>query len=381
MMTWDKKNFRLIIKLFINKMYTEFRLSTLYDHKLFHGYALTPCAVEINTTYRCNLSCKMCYLYGTSGINDTLSKDELKITELKKLFDELSTFYFYPIIHFTGGEPFIRKDMYEIIEYLDKKGLIWDIITNGTLMSDEIIETIVNSRNCIGMLFSIDGTKQVHDAIVGVPGAFEKTVTNIRKIICARGHRKFPRIGINCTISEYNYTYLLETVKLAESLKVDTIRISHQWYTDEKSVKSHENMTKRLYGIAYNSARSHLSHTTDNINTDILIKEFLKIKSYASSIKVEFYPNLKINEVSSYYDPEVPLRHKCIYPWFNAFIQPDGNMIPCGANFTEHLIGNLKHQSFKILWNSINFKKFRSDLKKYKYFPACKRCCSIFFPK
>lgn len=128
-------------------------------------------SVTLELTYLCNEKCRHCYV--TKG-----SKKELETKQIFDIIDQLALENVLNIV-FTGGEVFVRKDAFEIIEYAYSKGFVIDIFTNGTLLSgDDIIRLKrVYPRSVHFSLYS--HIKEKHEAITMVDGSFEKTVNAI----------------------------------------------------------------------------------------------------------------------------------------------------------------------------------------------------------
>jgi MoaA/NifB/PqqE/SkfB family radical SAM enzyme len=103
--------------------------------------------VNLELTARCNLRCRMCWWWGESGIapelareGNPLLKEELTTQEIFDVVDHLAPQK--PLIHISGGEPFIRDDMIDIIEYISRKDMSVSTNSNGTLLSEDRLERI-----------------------------------------------------------------------------------------------------------------------------------------------------------------------------------------------------------------------------------------------
>ena len=123
-------------------------------------------------TYRCNERCRHCYVYDEGGI-------ELSTEQVKRILDDLHDMGVLAIL-FTGGEVFVRDDIFEILEYAYKKRFAVDIFTNGTLLDgDKIIK--LKALWLKGIHFSVySHVPEKHDAITQVKGSFEKTLAAVK---------------------------------------------------------------------------------------------------------------------------------------------------------------------------------------------------------
>jgi len=136
-----------------------------------------------NITRACNLKCVHCY--NDSGAGKTCN--ELSTSQAKAVLDDLSKFN-VPSVLFSGGEPLMRPDLFELIEYGVQKGLRAVISTNGTLITADVAKKIKQMGvSYVGI--SLDGIGQVNDKFRGVPGAFDRAVQGIRNCQDASANR------------------------------------------------------------------------------------------------------------------------------------------------------------------------------------------------
>jgi SynChlorMet cassette radical SAM/SPASM protein ScmE len=146
----------------------------------------TPKTVEIAITNRCNLRCLYCYHFGGAGEVQA----DLPAREWEQFFEELNRCAVMDVI-LAGGEPFMRKDLKQLIESVVANRLRFSILTNGTLVTDEMAAFLASTRRCNQVQVSIDGsTPAVHDSCRG-KGNFEKAV---------RGAKRLIDHGINTTV-------------------------------------------------------------------------------------------------------------------------------------------------------------------------------------
>jgi MoaA/NifB/PqqE/SkfB family radical SAM enzyme len=129
-----------------------------------------PLVGSILVTYRCNANCKMCDL-PLRGCKDL----ELPTNELKKLIDSFKELG-VSSIGFSGGEPFLRKDIFKLIQHAKAKGLSTQIATNGFLLNTENITSIFES-GLDSINISLDSSlPETHKEIRGVTDGFQKDV-------------------------------------------------------------------------------------------------------------------------------------------------------------------------------------------------------------
>ncbi|HUS71819.1 MAG TPA: radical SAM protein [Sedimentisphaerales bacterium] len=146
-----------------------------------------------NITRACNLACVHCY--NDSGA--CKADDELSTIEAKVVLDDLSQFG-VPSVLFSGGEPLIRPDLFELIGYAGEQGVRTVISTNGTLITTDVAKKI-KERGVSYVGISLDGVGEVNDKFRGVPGAFDRAVQGIKNCQDAG-----VRIGLRLTLTRRN---------------------------------------------------------------------------------------------------------------------------------------------------------------------------------
>lgn len=136
-----------------------------------------PFLVVWDCTHRCNLRCTHCYQDAQRALPHELDTDEAKA-----LMDELVEAGVV-IVAFSGGEPLMRKDFFEVAEYAHRQGLYLALATNGTLVTREMARRI-HEAGIEYVEISIDGKDaESHDAMRGIPGVFDSAVEGIKNCV------------------------------------------------------------------------------------------------------------------------------------------------------------------------------------------------------
>lgn len=176
--------------------------------------------IQWHITDRCNLQCTHCY-------RDEKIPD-LPLEQLKEIADTLlegmTTLNVYPCFALSGGEPFLREDLFDLIEYLHQKGVTSVLMeTNGTLLTPEVAQLLVkHSPPVTTIQVSLDGsTPAVHDPIRG-EGSFKKAVAGLNRILTDTNLST----TISYTFHSQNYTDIPFIVNLGEQLGVDSLYLT-----------------------------------------------------------------------------------------------------------------------------------------------------------
>ena len=168
---------------------------------------LIPFQVSLELSYRCNLSCKHCYV-------DVAAEEELSFNELKHILDQLAesgTMY----LMFTGGEPLLRRDFFDIAFYARERGFLVMLLTNGTLITPTVARKIERLEP-VSVGISLHGaTPGTHDGITRKQGSF---VSTIRAIELLKG------LGVSVSLQtlliDSNIHEAEATKRLAQRLEV-----------------------------------------------------------------------------------------------------------------------------------------------------------------
>jgi len=166
-------------------------------------------------TTACNLDCIHCHTAGGEPADDELTTDEGKY-----LLAELAQVMQFRMMAFTGGEPLMRPDLYELLAYSQALGFRNTIATNATLINDQVAQQLRENGVVIAAV-SLDGfTAETHDKIRGLPGSFEKAVRGMRALTNAG-----ILLHINITAMEYNVEQIERLMTLVNELKTGILLI------------------------------------------------------------------------------------------------------------------------------------------------------------
>jgi 12,18-didecarboxysiroheme deacetylase len=173
-----------------------------------------------NVTKRCNLKCLHCYAQATAGG----APDELSRQEGLDLLRDLQDFG-VPVVLFSGGEPLMRPDLFDLVEKTVALGMRAVISTNGTLINREMAKRLKDlGLSYVGI--SLDGTAAVHDKFRGEQGAFAAAMAGVRH--CQAEGLK---VGLRCTVSRLNYQEVPAIFDLVAAHDIPRICFYHLVYT------------------------------------------------------------------------------------------------------------------------------------------------------
>ncbi|AFK18845.1 radical SAM/SPASM domain-containing protein [Haloferax mediterranei ATCC 33500] len=172
-----------------------------------------------NTTRRCNLYCEHCY----AGADLDPAQGELSTAEAKGLIDDLAA-YDVPVLLFSGGEPLVREDLVELVDYATDAGIRAVLSTNGTLITEEKAAALRDAGLSYAGV-SVDGLEERNDRFRGKDGAFDAAVRGIENCLSVG-----LKTGLRYTITEHNAADMEDVVDLLYDVGVDRFCFYHLDY-------------------------------------------------------------------------------------------------------------------------------------------------------
>ena len=262
-------------------------------------------------TYRCNARCSMCNRYKAPS----KAEEEISIDTIKKL----PKMYFTNI---TGGEPFIREDLKEIVRELYKK-------------SDRIVD-LCKEFPQIGIRISIEGLENTNNEIRGLKDGFNKGYTTLKTLV----DMGMKDVGFGMTVQDKNAPDLVPLYELSDEMGMEfaTASLHNSFYFVEA-----KNIIKDRPMVAENFEK--------------LINEMLNSNSPKKWFRAYFNHGL-INYI---YGQKRLL--PCDMSFDTFFIDPYGDVMPCNGTKDKEVMGNLNEQNWDELWNSEQADKVREKVR------------------
>lgn len=169
--------------------------------------------LQWHITHKCNLRCSHCY---QEDYQNDLDINELK-TIINKYVDFLKTIHTYGHINITGGEPLVSNRLYSLLDLIEAEEQIktFGILTNGTMITEEIANKLSKYDKLSFVQISIDGKKETHEKIRG-KGTFDKSLEAIRFL-----NKYNIQTMVSFTVSRLNYNELGDVIKICRKNNVD----------------------------------------------------------------------------------------------------------------------------------------------------------------
>ena len=343
----------------------------------------------------CNYRCKMCHIWGETGWAlkepQKVIGEQLDINAIKRFVDEVLVVNKKVGVIITGGEPMLYKHFEELVKYLRSKKLTIFLLTNGSLIRDNMASII---QNVIGMNISLDGPEEFHDSIRG-KGSFNNVCENIELLIKEKrkSGRMFPYINIAMSVSKYNYRSIKDFLKVLRERFKDADIILHNsknpWakrrdlsvsfqpllFTTREKGSQYAAEMKEFLDCDVSTAWEGFAEDSIDIDTGAL-KNDLEELWRAEGIDYSEFVDLNeyFNNIENVFG-----RSKCLAPWHELAIRRTGDVYSC-VDFPDYKLGNICESSFKDIWEGDRANKFR-DLLKKRNLAVCNRCCRMFADK
>ncbi|WP_033396682.1 heme b synthase [Thermodesulfobacterium thermophilum] len=310
-----------------------------------------PRLIAWELTRSCNLDCVHCRAAASKGPY----ANELTTEEIFRILEEIKEVA-EPIIILTGGEPLLRKDLFQIAKRSIDLGFKPVLATNGTLITKEVAQQI-KETGISRVSISLDGsTPESHDNFRKVPGAFEgalKGIENLKKVGVP--------FQINTTITPQNLEELPKVHELAKSLGA----VAHHIFLLVPVGRGKELSTGGINAEKYEEILGWFYEQRDRCNLQLkatcaptyyrILRQ--RAKKEGKEVTVE---NFGLDAMT----------RGCLAGTGFCFISHVGIVQTCG--YLEVPCGNLREQTFKEVWeNSEVFNNLR-DFSKYK--GKCGRC-------
>lgn len=290
-------------------------------------------------TKRCNCKCKMCDFWREE------KQDDLPTEVWIRFLKELKSFAGTYNINFSGGEPMLRKDIFEILDCCRKLGVPAGITSNGALINEKTIPRLLDT-NIFNINVSLDSLEDsVHDDMRGTPGLLAKLRNNLDLLMEAKRD------------SGSSVRVILKSIVCAENL--DNLIPLAEYARD-----------MGMTGISYQPIFDWSEESKDMSGVDQAMLS--EVVSQLVDLKQQDYPILNsehsIKQWPGYFDGTLAGSNSpCSVPLRELFVYPQGDIIFCGT--CNPVIGNITENDIRTIWFSEKARKVRKALVK------CEKMC------
>lgn len=276
-----------------------------------------PIRMDLTLSFRCQNNCIHCY---AGGPRET---SEFNAEDWKKVIDKLGRIGVF-ILTFTGGEPTLRKDLPDLLQYAQKKGMVTGLITNGRRLKDpEYVEVLEKTGLDFVQITLESHMPSVHDLITATEGSWEETVSGIRNVVPTQIY-----VTTNTTLNKHNAETFLETIEFLKEMGVAAFGSNSLIY----SGKGKKDEITKKFALPLERL------------TELLPK--IKERSDQLGLKFLWYTPTQYCQL----DPvKLGLGVKsCSAAKINMCIGPTGDVYPCQSYFKS--LGNILKDDWRKIW-------------------------------
>jgi radical SAM protein with 4Fe4S-binding SPASM domain len=295
-----------------------------------------PLRMDLALTFKCQNDCVHCY---AGGPHET---PELNITQWKEVIDRLSQIGIF-ILTFTGGEPTLREDLPELLQYAQNKGMVTGLITNGRKLKDkEYVKTLEKAGLDFVQVTLESHQPKIHDLMTAAKGSWKETVAGIKNAAQSQIY-----VTTNTTLSKYNAPEFLKTIDYIKELDVAAFGCNSLIYSGKATGVSQE------FALPIETLEELLPKIRDKANQLHLKFLWYTPTQYCRLDPVQLGLGVK----------------SCSAAMINMCVGPNGDVYPCQSYFEP--LGNILVDGWEKIWNHPLAVKIRN--REYVE-PKCKGC-------
>jgi len=289
-----------------------------------------PLELQLEPTNRCHLDCSVC-------LRKVRAREagDMSFEDFRRIIDK---FEYLKLVTLHGwGEPLLHPELFQMIDYLRRKGIGAAFATSGSMLNPDICLKLVQS-DLNKLVFSIDAGATPQADAIRKNSSLNAIAQNIRYITALKKERRSvnPQLAISTTIMRENVTHLEAVIKLAKELDIPEVSFHVAYYPGRLPCEE--------LGVGQGQLKGMLDGLTR------LAKKL--------DIKMHYY---KLSSGG----------RLCQSAWFMPFVASNGDVFVCC--YQERPVGNILNADIRDIWNSASYQAFRRQIKKNPN-DACRYC-------
>ena len=295
-----------------------------------------PMRMDLALTFTCQNNCVHCYAGGPH------KTDELTTEQWKKVIDRLHEIGVF-IVTFTGGEPTLREDLPDLLQYAQNKGIVTGLVTNGRRLKDKNYVKTLEKTGLDFVQVTLESYRsEVHDQMTGAKGSWKETIAGIKNVIPTKIYAT-----TNTTLSKHNAEDFLETVNFIKQLGIAGFGCNSLIYSGKAQEIGDE------FVVSIETLKELLPQVHERAN-----QLGLKFQWYTPTQYCRFDPVSLGLGVKA-----------CTASMVNMCVGPNGDVYPCQSYFES--LGNILKEGWQRIWNH----PLAVSIRKREYVePKCKDC-------
>ncbi len=298
------------------------------------------------TTAGCNLECSHCRRL---DVSHELMKSDMTTEQARVMIDDLASFASC-ILVFSGGEPLMRPDVFELAAHARSKGLVIALASNGTMI-DQAVAARIAETGFHRVSVSLDGSDaETHDGFRKLPGSFDQAMAGLRNL-----HQAGVSTQVNCTIAKHDSHQLADVLRVAESVHADAMHYfllvpvgCGEEIAEDQMLDSAE-VEQRLHQIV------DLVESTDLHIKATCAPHYYRVVRQDAAAKGKPMPKRQSHGHPGGHpggSPTAPglesVTKGCLAGTSVCFVSHEGDVFPCG--YLPTTAGNVTRQSIREIW-------------------------------
>ncbi|MBM3862188.1 MAG: radical SAM protein [Verrucomicrobia bacterium] len=335
-----------------------------FDYRFLNGRSFFPETAILCPTMRCNFRCEHCYARREPANSPSKSR-ELTLAEWRKVIDQVSPLV--QVISIGGGEPLLRPDIFQMIEYAKWKRRICGMVTNGTLLNESCADKLIECKlDFLSISLDEFHLANMHSrSLAETPSA-----RAIMRMLEARKRRGsiLPRINVSCSVVPGRLEVPESVLTLFQELQWDKLSYGpihfypKSWEQKQVDFKSqHIHTGDYMFGMAIPDENPFRPQDVEEMIAFLQRVKTIKNVSVMNGAAPEFYRRFFTDEPL-----DAPY---CSVLYDTMYVDGYGNFSICQT----YVLGNVRNESPSAIWNGDQAVQFRR-LRKRTPHPMCFRC-------
>ncbi len=292
--------------------------------------------VVYNCVKRCNLRCIHCYASAAAGEDPEV----LDTSEAKAMIETTAAFG-CPVMLFSGGEPLLREDLFELMRYASEKGMRTTLSTNGTLITRGVAAELKKcSLGYVGI--SLDGMEETHDRFRRARGCWQKALQGVDNCK-AEGIRT----GLRVTLTGHNFEQVPDILDLAVEREINRVCFYHLVYTGRGS----ELMNEDLDHNETRDTMDKIIQKTIEMHEAGHEKEILTVDNHADGPYIWLWANRNRPELSDRVQGMIQSNQAKSTGQGISCVSWNGDVMP-DQFWRDKVLGNVRTSSFEEIWTN-----------------------------
>jgi MoaA/NifB/PqqE/SkfB family radical SAM enzyme len=333
--------------------------------------------IYVMLTWRCNLRCRMCPMWGARGFcrEMDLESETLTVDRITRFIDQAAALR-PRTVTLSGGEPLLSPLCLPLARKLAGKGLRVMLTTNATMLRQLTADDLGLFEQ---INVSLDGPPLVLEKMHrGGEDTFGRALEGLRRALAA-GKAGRPGLQLLTVITPEGVGHIMDMMERfsREGIEFDHLLFQHEMFLGPSAAQRQKHALADLYGKSRDMALwDALVAKANAVDTAVLAAEIETIRErWPTAV---FSPRLDPARLKRYYagGSWIPpdLKGLCFSPWFDFGITPFGDVWIC-PGFSA---GNIFEEGFEEIWNGARARRVRRTLLSKGLVPGCRACFYLY---